>query len=133
MKRPSSFHVLMSVLALIASCASPPPKSEPRAASPPASSAPAPAATPPANPVRPLPNQKVVGPTTITCFKGGDQRSLSLHRNEGGCLLFYSKDGLKKRVAWSDYGRRYCEKVRSQMKRSLESAGFNCAWSLSDD
>jgi hypothetical protein len=43
-----------------------------------------------------------------------------------GCELKYSRFSEKDPVAWSFKGPTHCEKVRDQIKNTLEGAGFKC-------
>jgi hypothetical protein len=43
-----------------------------------------------------------------------------------GCDLIYTKFAEDRSVAHSRVGSRYCEQVRDQIRRSLESSGFKC-------
>lgn len=103
------------------------PKAEAAAASstPSQASTAAPAATPtPA----PTPVEDIRTVSMMTCVKGKDRRLIELGSLAAkGCDLAYTKDGKRSIVAKSVRGTAYCEKVRAQMRKTLEASGFTCS------
>lgn len=57
-----------------------------------------------------------------------DTRLLEIEEVKTGCWLFYVNKEIKKRTAWSPKGNAHCERVRDQIRSSLEKAGYKCAW-----
>lgn len=64
----------------------------------------------------------------IECSKADDSRVLQIEEVHSGCWLFYVNRGIKKRIAWSKRGNMHCEKVRDQIRVSLEKGGYQCKW-----
>jgi hypothetical protein len=62
----------------------------------------------------------------MKCKLATDERTLIIVPKELGCELHYQKFGKNEIKASSTSGQMHCEKVRSRMKKNLESAGFKC-------
>ncbi len=88
----------------------------------------APAATAPVKPTGPRKRTDPPPKPDISCLKGDDSRVLAIEEVRTGCWLFYVNRGIKKRIAWSKNGNSHCEKVRDQIRVSLEKGGYSCKW-----
>ncbi len=139
-------HLMMSlnplsmamVLGLVLSgCATRPASTsaeQPAPAVPIETSAPAPtkSAAPPTAPA-PAPATKKYSkyppkPPIICTHSVDGERVLEVAEKDTTCFLYYTKDKIKKRVAWSKNGNIHCEIIRDKMRVNLEKGGYTCRW-----
>ena len=71
-------------------------------------------------------NDSAFGAMEMVCKNENDERTLILVPRDSGCELHYHKFGRNEVKATSLVGQRYCEEVRVQMRKNLETAGFTC-------
>ena len=64
----------------------------------------------------------------MVCSRNVDHRSVEVIEVDSGCWVMYTSGGIKKRVAWSKKGNTFCEGIRDQIRRNLETAKFHCQW-----
>jgi hypothetical protein len=63
------------------------------------------------------------------CSKEKEKRVIEIQRNPsvGGCVVFYTKFDVRKRVAQSRYAVTHCESVKSSIEQNLTGSGYACS------
>lgn len=67
--------------------------------------------------------------SSVSCTQGQETRTVQVLKNGSGCQLEYVRGGQSTFPANAKYGTNFCQQKMEQIKKNLETAGYNCSGS----